>query len=124
MQAAVVTATCNSCKITSRHKLFTKIHDYPRVLLIQINRFTFSRYNRNRKNNKLFAIREQVKFGLVDYNLFCLIEHHGVSSESGHYTCFTRTQAKWFWCNDSRIIEKVLPKASQDAYLMFYYKRD
>ena len=123
MQVEAVTATCNSCNITSKQKLFTKIHDYPRVLLFQINRFTFSRYNRNRKNNQPFAIKEHVKFGLVNYSLFCLIEHHGVTSESGHYTCFTGTHAKWFLCNDSRIIETVLPRASQDAYLLFYFKQ-
>ena len=53
------------------------------------------------------SVYESVKFGLVEYTLFGLIEHKGVLVDSGHYTCRIFHNQCWYYCNDITIEKAV-----------------
>ena len=74
----------------------------------------------DRKNRFPMHIYNQIRFGLVDYSLLALIEHHGVDTGSGHYTCFVKYDTDWFNCNDCNIKKMGLPDSSEDTYLLFF----
>ena len=60
--------TCLKCAVQSNQSLCITLHEKPNVLLIQVNRFSYSCINnRPRKNNQLFGINEDTKLGLVKY---------------------------------------------------------
>ena len=65
---------------------FFETHEYPKVFIFHINRFFTS-----------------INYGLVKYQLFGCIEHHGVCVNRGHYTCTIRNDANWYYCNDYNI---------------------
>ena len=117
----VKTYTCSMCKVQNKQKVTTTIHEYPKLLLILVNRFSISSfYHRHRKNNQPFHILDQIRFGLVDFNLMALIEHHGIDTRSGHYTCFVKNTTDWYYCNDNSISRRHLPKTSANSYLLFF----
>ena len=92
--------------------------------MLQINRFsTSSIHHRHRKNNQNMTVYRNVKFGFVEYELFGLIDHHGVLVDNGHYTCFVYHDHCWYHCNDIKIEKAVLPSSSQNMYLLFYSRK-
>ena len=116
--------TCDKCLIQSLQNVHTEIHEFPRILTIQVNRFSESGvHHRQRKNTQSMSVYESVKFGLVEYTLFGLIEHKGVLVDSGHYTCRIFHNQCWYYCNDITIEKAVLPGSSQNVYLLFYYRK-
>ena len=114
--------TCNGCQTQNMQVVTCSLHDYPKILLLLVNRFsTSSLYHRNRKNKAPMHIYENIRFGLVDYRLIALIEHHGVDSQSGHYTCYIRGHNDmWYHCNDSVVGRRDLAGTSENAYLLFF----
>ena len=83
--------TCSKCAVQSNHSICITLHEKPKVLLIQVNRFSYSCINnRPRKNNQLFGIHEDIKLGLVKYKLLGFITHQGVFTNSGHYVNWVR----------------------------------
>ena len=80
--------------MSNYHKLLFKTHEYPKVLILQVNRFSTSiRHRRVSKNTQLMTIHEKNKYALVKYQLFRSIEHHGACVNRGHYTCTIRSDA-------------------------------
>ena len=99
------------------------MNEYPKVLLLQINRFSASNiHHRPRKNCQSMVIYDRVKLSLVQYQLLGLIEHHGSSLDCGHYTCLVNHEANWFSCSDTSVTRADLPCTSQNTYLLFYVK--
>ena len=71
--------TCSKCAVQSNQSLCITLHEKPNVLLVQVNRFSYSCINnRPRNNNQLFGIHEDIKLGLVKYKLLGFIAHQGV----------------------------------------------
>ena len=91
--------------------------------MLQVNRFSESVHHRHRKNNIRMSVYDKVKFGFVEYELFGLIEHHGVLVDEGHYTCFIFHEQCWFHCSDINIEKVLLPSSSQNTYLLFYFRK-
>lgn len=56
------------------------------------------------------------------YRLVSCINHHGESTEGGHYTSFVRKENKWFYCNDQKVEACSLPPNSKKAYLLVFEK--
>ena len=122
-QTDCMNITCDKCHLQNMQNIINNIQEHPRILMLQINRFSVSSaHQRNRKNNQPFAIQDKVRFGLVDYNLFGVIEHHGVSVDGGHYTCFVLHGQHWYMCSDTAVSKVVLPCDSKNAYLLFFKK--
>ena len=116
--------TCEKCHLQNLQHVSTKIHEFPRILMLQISRFsTSSIHSRHRKNNHCMSVYDKVRFGFVDYELFALIEHHGVLADSGHYTCIILHGNCWFHCNNINIEKVVLPSSSQNTYLFFFQRK-
>ena len=108
-----ISITCDKCHLQNSQKLYTEIHEFPRILMLQINRFsTSSIHHRHRKNNQNMTVYNSVKFGFVEYELFGLIDHHGVLVDNGHYTCFVYHDHCWYHCDDINIEKAILPSSS------------
>ena len=117
--------TCSKCAVQSNQLLCISLHENPNVLLIQVNRFSYSSINnRPRKNNQLFGIHEDIKLGLVKYKLLGFIILQGVFTNSGHYVNWVRYTNKWYHCNDHIIKDYPLLTSSKEIYLLFYIKTD
>ena len=118
-----IVQSCISCHVQNTQYVSTKLQEYPKILMVQVSRFSVSNvHNRNRKNMQSFTLYEKVKFGLIEYGLFGVIEHHGSYMESGHYTCFVKFDNCWFGCNNTSVYKATLPNYSQNCYLLFYKK--
>ncbi|XP_021768192.1 ubiquitin carboxyl-terminal hydrolase 36-like [Chenopodium quinoa] len=61
----------------------------------------------------------------LKYELFAVVVHVGISSTSGHYFCFIRTDPeKWYRFDDSKVTmvsEEIV--LCQDAYILFYARK-
>ena len=114
--------TCNGCQTQSMRVVTCSLHEYPKILLLLVNRFsTSSLYHRNRKNKAPIHIYKKIRFGLGNYHLMALVEHFGVDTESGHYICHVRNNNDtWYHCNDSVVGKRVLADTSENAYLLFF----
>jgi len=125
------------CKNCLQHKqAFKKLEIFPlpKILIIQIKRFQFTRFSGGREK-----INTEVLFPLENldisqhiqneyqqgakYNLFGVSNHSG-SLGGGHYTayCKNRLNGNWYHCNDSSVTQlKSLDSIhSSAAYLLFY----
>ena len=115
--------TCEFCHVQNSHTVSVNVYEYPKILIIQNLRFSVSKgYHRNRKDMRPITLHKVVKFGLVSYKLFGVIEHHGTCTDNGHYTCFINHENCWYSCNDGCIRNALLPGTSQSSYLLFYHR--
>ena len=120
-----IVKTCEYCHMQETQDITSNIYEFPRILMIQLSRFSVSNlHHRYRKNSFPNPLYEKVRFGLVEYELFGVIEHHGVSVDSSHYTCLILHKDIWYMCNDHVITKVSLPSLSKNSYLLFYYKKD
>ena len=62
-----------------------------------------------------------VRLGPLKFSLPAIIDHHGPSIHSGHYTASINCCKKTFYCNDHPITESgITDKNSSTAYIMLY----
>ncbi len=110
--------SCPSERASLAHKLSRS----PRVLLVQVKRFSASADGTTfRKIAAPVEVPEfldvssvalaEMKGGYL-YQLRAVVVHYGATSFSGHYVCFARRNDDWFKYNDS----SVQPCTKQDAY--------
>ena len=112
--------SCFQCKKDTWHVESNYILQPPKYLII-VNRF---RYINNifTKDRCSIPMDMTVALGLHKFSLQVIIDHHGSSMHSGHYTssinCFKRT----FYCNDSIIteFEMIGVRNSSTAYVVMY----
>lgn len=135
---------CDSCKEKNFcNKKFTLLNT-PRYLLIQLKRFAF-----NPKTFNMTKILLEANYPLfIDMNKYCLseninkninskniytlssiINHLGVSLQSGHYTSFHKIKDQWFYADDSdikKVDEDFLfsSKYKKCSYVLIYEKQD
>jgi ubiquitin C-terminal hydrolase len=62
---------------------------------------------------------------LGKFSLIGVVVHKGPSSESGHYTSFSkRTDGRWWYCNDRQVqlvtTEEHILKPKKSAYILVY----
>ena len=58
--------TCEKCHLQNLQNVSTKIQEFPRILMLQIIRFsTSSIHSRHRKNNYSMSVYDKVRFGFV-----------------------------------------------------------
>lgn len=113
---------CSHCKSYQKATKTFSIYRYPNILMIHLKRFNYSSLFGSKLNNHV-EFKEELKLGEYIYQLKSVINHHGSSLSSGHYTCYSKHQDQWFDCNDSTTtkveIDDVL---SSQAYVLFYEK--
>ena len=124
---------CENCKKKQRAIKKIEIYNAPKILIIQIKRFS----QRDKINTKVnFPLTDldisnyilsKEKDKKIKYDLFAVANHYG-SLYFGHYTAFCKNSItnKWFEFNDSSVIEiddesKII---SHNAYVLFYKQKD
>ena len=123
---------CENCKKKQRAKKKLEIYNTPKILIIQIKRFSHT----NKINTKVnFPLNDldlskyilsSDKSRPIKYDLFAVANHYG-SLSFGHYTAFCKNSIneKWYEFNDSCVCEiKDLSKiVSSNAYVLFYKQK-
>eukprot|EP00927_Polykrikos_kofoidii_P031448 TRINITY_DN27036_c0_g2_i1.p1 TRINITY_DN27036_c0_g2~~TRINITY_DN27036_c0_g2_i1.p1 ORF type:complete len:943 (+),score=177.45 TRINITY_DN27036_c0_g2_i1:22-2829(+) len=129
---------CNKCK--DHREAFKKIEFWtlPPVLIVQLKRFTYTQYTRERLDTAVIFPLEN-----LDLSSYCLdaetgVEHVydlvGVSKHigglgGGHYVAYSRSSenGKWYYFNDASVTEVSAATVAEDqvgAYVLFYLRRD
>lgn len=128
--------TCGNCKEEVVAEKQLKIDQAPAVSVLHLKRF---------KSDGLYVekINEFVKFPLeldlqpfisdpsgdynggLKYDLYAVLVHIGISSDSGHYFCYIRSSPdSWHRLDDSKVVrvseDDVL---KQEAYILFYKRQ-
>lgn len=135
---------CNKCK---EHKeAFKKLefHRTPPVLVLQLKRFQFTRWSRERLNNPVsfplegldlsqYCTESSLRADNADpakttYDLAGLCKHIG-SLGGGHYVAYCRSSEDGEWYNfDDGSVQRVSAQTVQEdkvgAYVLFYIRRD
>eukprot|EP00435_Cladocopium_sp_Y103_P018377 s2055_g4.t1 len=132
---------CNRCK---EHKeAFKKLefHNCPPVLVLQLKRFQYTRWSRERLNNPVSfplenldlspyltaSAKERCTVKPV-YDLAAVSKHIG-SLGGGHYVAFSRSSidGAWYYFDDStvrRCSEEDVASDKVGAYVLFYIRQD
>ncbi|NXY45788.1 UBP4 hydrolase, partial [Ceuthmochares aereus] len=126
---------CPNCK---KHQQATKKFDLwslPRILVVHLKRFSYSRYWRDKLDTVVeFPIRElnmsefvcDPKAGSYVYDLIAVSNHYGAMGV-GHYTAYAKNKVngKWYYFDDSSVSvaseDEIVTKA---AYVLFYQRRN
>ena len=114
---------CPTCKV--RRTAFSMIlpHETPRVLVIQLKRFTLSGMAVEKLDHLVeFHHRFELpnSYGSTQhYELFAVVYHSG-SPFGGHYYSAIKSEGQWFIANDGDIIRLPGEPPQQGAYMLFY----
>uniref|UniRef100_A0A8C4WCQ7 Ubiquitin carboxyl-terminal hydrolase n=1 Tax=Gopherus evgoodei TaxID=1825980 RepID=A0A8C4WCQ7_9SAUR len=126
---------CPKCK---KHQQATKKFDLwslPRILVVHLKRFSYSRYWRDKLDTVVeFPIRDLSMSEFVCdpaadpyvYDLIAVSNHYGAMGV-GHYTAYAKNKVngKWYYFDDSSVSvaseDQIVTKA---AYVLFYQQRD
>lgn len=134
---------CEKCEMKKCNKKIELLNT-PNYLIIQLKRFEF-----NMKTYNFSKILKEVNYPLfLDMNKYCLqdninkninekniyeltsiINHLGISLQSGHYTSFHKINNQWFEANDSdinKVNEKYIfnKKNKILSYILIYERKD
>ena len=123
---------CENCKKKQRAKKKLEIYNTPKILIIQIKRFSHI----NKINTKVdFPLKDldlskyilsKDKIRPTKYDLFAVANHYG-SLSFGHYTAFCKNSIneKWYEFNDSSVCEitDLTKIISSNAYVLFYRQK-
>ncbi|XP_072731673.1 ubiquitin carboxyl-terminal hydrolase 4 isoform X1 [Ciconia boyciana] len=125
---------CPNCK---KHQQATKKFDLwslPRILVVHLKRFSYSRYWRDKLDTVVeFPIRGlnmsefvcDPRAGSYVYDLIAVSNHYGAMGV-GHYTAYAKNKVndKWYYFDDSNVSvaseDQIVTKA---AYVLFYQRR-
>ncbi|XP_055563518.1 ubiquitin carboxyl-terminal hydrolase 4 isoform X2 [Falco biarmicus] len=126
---------CPNCK---KHQQATKKFDLwslPRILVVHLKRFSYSRYWRDKLDTVVeFPIRGlnmsefvcDPRAGSYVYDLIAVSNHYGAMGV-GHYTAYAKNKVdgKWYYFDDSSVLlaseDQIVTKA---AYVLFYQRRN
>eukprot|EP00930_Biecheleria_cincta_P019418 TRINITY_DN14824_c0_g1_i1.p1 TRINITY_DN14824_c0_g1~~TRINITY_DN14824_c0_g1_i1.p1 ORF type:complete len:963 (-),score=169.05 TRINITY_DN14824_c0_g1_i1:32-2920(-) len=128
---------CNKCK--EHREAFKKMEFWslPRTLILQLKRFTYSEWRRDRLDTPVafplegldlssYCVRETAGASLI-YDLAAMSIHMG-GLGGGHYIAYARGEnGKWHEYNDGTVSEITPAKVAQEksgAYVLFYIRRD
>ncbi|XP_061864602.1 ubiquitin carboxyl-terminal hydrolase 4 isoform X2 [Colius striatus] len=126
---------CPNCK---KHQQATKKFDLwslPRILVVHLKRFSYSRYWRDKLDTVVeFPIRGlnmsefvcDPRASSYVYDLIAVSNHYGAMGV-GHYTAYAKNKVndKWYYFDDSSVSvaseDQIVTKA---AYVLFYQRRN
>ena len=113
---------CGACDNDTSHRESLRFEYPPKVLTILLNRFEFLQNFRKLKTN--ITINKHLNFDDGVYDLVGLIEHHGATLSSGHYTSKLFYTDAAYNCDDHNIskFNNSIVLNSKLAYVVFYAK--
>jgi hypothetical protein len=122
---------CEECKTNSCENLSYKIAKWPEILILHLKRFSSSGGLFFTRNDKYIAYNDQLEMYddmqsiITVYKLKSVINHHGSSLDSGHYTTtLIGEDGKWYDVDSEKISIRNNGSflASEDAYIFMYKK--
>ena len=113
---------CVSCNNDTSHYESISFEYPPKVLTVLLNSFEFLQHSRKLKTN--VTINKQLTFNSDLYDLVGVIEHHGNTLSSGHYTSRLYYPDAAYNCDDHNIsnFNHSIVLNSQKAYITFYIR--
>lgn len=135
--SATDTWYCNKCKEHREAYKKMEFWSLPPVLVLQLKRFTYNTYSRDRLDTPVefplegLDLREFIiSTGSVPpvYDLLSVSKHMG-GLGGGHYVAYARSgeNGKWYYFNDCMVSEATPQQVAEDqvgAYVLFYLRRD
>ena len=128
--AEPLTYKCKNCRKFSRSaSKQLKLLDVPKVLIIVINRYDDYLQKIDTKDgditfkpelnlNKILPIDTDINEQYC-YKFASVIEHHGPTKNSGHYTATAQIKGKYYKFNDEEVYDSKF-NAIKDAYIIIY----
>ena len=117
----IVHKHCACCHKNTEHTETLKWTCPPKYLVLAINRFAYFG-NRTIKDNSCIPIQFNVQIHGFKFELVGIIDHHGSTAGSGHYTSTLFHNDSGYHCNDMRITNfpnfKTIDSAT--AYILVY----
>lgn len=125
---------CNKCKTHVQAEKKMELWTTPPVLILQLKRFSYTRYNRDKLEDfvqfplegldmRPFLLGEQKE---SVYDLAAVSNHHG-NLGGGHYTAYGRSSedGQWYKFDDesTRVVNKE-NVITDSAYILYYIRRD
>lgn len=129
---------CNRCKEHREAYKKMEFWSLPSVLVIQLKRFTYTSYTRDRLDTAVqFPLEgldlNKYRIGPTDggsavYDLISVSKHMG-GLGGGHYVAYARSSenGKWYYFNDQSVSASSPEQVAEDtvgAYVLFYLRRD
>jgi len=130
---------CNRCKEHREANKKMEFWSFPPVLVLQMKRFTYSQYSRERLDTPVIFPMDGLDLSSYCpggaapqapqvYDLASVSIHMG-GLGGGHYVAFARSSenGKWYDFNDSRVSEVPASQVLSEqtgAYVLFYIRRD
>lgn len=129
---------CNKCKDHVQASKRLQFWTLPRVLVVQLKRFTYTRFSRDRLDTA-------VRFPMHDLDLgpycvpeaplecrmyeLCGVSKHIGALGGGHYVAYARSSidGQWYFYNDSSVNRVEAEEVLNDkvgAYVLFYIRQD
>lgn len=108
----------------------SRIYNYPKNLMVCIQRFKFDRFGSKIKTT--VSIDNIISIAILDeddtivkYQLCGFVTHLGFTLAGGHYIAVIKDEDKWLVCNDSLVyrkntLEEAKTSAGGDIYLLMY----
>merc|ERR1719440_889748 len=128
---------CSRCK--EHREAFKKLEIWslPPVLVLQLKRFTYTTYSRDRLDTPVVFPLEGLDLRNMVlgpdrsnciYDLISVSKHMG-GLGGGHYVAYGRSpeNGKWYYFNDSMVTETSKDEVANDkvgAYVLFYIRQD
>ena len=113
--------SCARCIRDTWHIESSHILQPPQYLIVVVKRFIYKNNSINKDRGSI-PIDMTTVLGPHRFSLHAIIDHHGPSMYSGHYTASINCCNKTFYCNDNRITELriVDTRNSTTAYVILY----
>lgn len=123
---------CERCKKKTRSTKQFEINRFPKVLVIQLKRFSSASSYRSKLNTLVECGKSNLDLSpyassncinpVSSYNMYAVVNHTGTPS-SGHYIakCKNPYTGEWYEFNDSRVSKtSTTDIVTSSAYLLFY----
>jgi len=125
---------CNKCKTHVQAEKKMELWTTPPVLILQLKRFSYTRYNRDKLEDfvqyplegldmRPFLLGEQKE---AMYDLAAVSNHHG-NLGGGHYTAYGRSSVDGHWYKFDDECTRMVNKeevVTESGYILYYIRRD
>jgi ubiquitin C-terminal hydrolase len=108
---------CRFCAFSGRHHMRHVLSKEPKMLCLQLKRW---QGDESEKDETGIEIPMNLQIGARTYTLHAIIEHHGKTTDTGHYTAYV--QYDTFVCTDDLLVSQKEPELAHNkrAYLLMY----
>ena len=123
---------CARCQIMVKHSKTAKIVRLPKILIVQLGRFSYNAAGNSSKKRNIvncdMSLNVPAAGGNKKFHLIGVTNHLGNTMASGHYIahCYSTPLRRWIKFDD-HLVSAVSPedvKTSQGAYILFYKTSD